>query len=95
MTESIKDLVNYRLTRSEETLEEARILANVGHWNACVNRLYYACFYAVSALLILDNLSCCGLITLEYAYSRSSAKVKKKEVDFLDSRVFARNDTVE
>lgn len=21
------------------------------HWNSCTNRLYYACFYAVSALL--------------------------------------------
>jgi uncharacterized protein (UPF0332 family) len=28
-----------------------------GHWNASVNRLYYACFYAVSALLSKHNLS--------------------------------------
>jgi len=26
-------------------------------WNPCVNRLYYACFYAVSALLIQQGLS--------------------------------------
>jgi uncharacterized protein (UPF0332 family) len=26
-------------------------------WNACVNRLYYACFYAVSALLVRHGLS--------------------------------------
>jgi uncharacterized protein (UPF0332 family) len=39
-----------------ETLEEARLLAKTGHWNGCVNRLYYACFYAVSALLVNEGL---------------------------------------
>lgn len=28
-----------------------------GHQNACVNRLYYACFYAVNALLASQGLS--------------------------------------
>jgi uncharacterized protein (UPF0332 family) len=57
MMERSKDLVLYRMTRAHETLEDARILANAGRWNACVNRLYYACFYAVSALLAGDSLS--------------------------------------
>ena len=52
-----KDLILYRTTKSRETLEDARVLRNSGRWNACVNRLYYACFYAVSALLLCDNLS--------------------------------------
>ena len=52
MTKWSKDLVLYRMARAQETLEDARILANAGRWNACVNRLYYACFYAVSALLV-------------------------------------------
>jgi uncharacterized protein (UPF0332 family) len=33
------------------------VLAKAERWNACVNRLYYACFYAVSALLLKDGLS--------------------------------------
>jgi uncharacterized protein (UPF0332 family) len=57
VTEWSKDLVRYRMTRAEETLQDARILAKAGRWNACVNRLYYACFYAVSALLVMDGLS--------------------------------------
>ncbi len=57
MTERSKDLVLYRMTRANETLEDARILANAGRWNACVNRLFYACFYAVSALLVRHGLS--------------------------------------
>jgi uncharacterized protein (UPF0332 family) len=57
VTEKSKDLALYRMDRANETLEDARILANAGRWNACVNRLYYACFYAVSALLVLHDLS--------------------------------------
>lgn len=45
------------MNRAEETLEDAHILAQARRWNACVNRLYYACFYAVSALLVTDGLS--------------------------------------
>ena len=32
------------------------MLARAHRWQACVNRLYYACFHAVSALLALDEL---------------------------------------
>ena len=38
MTEWSKDLVLYRMTRANETLEDARILANAGRWNACISR---------------------------------------------------------
>ncbi len=57
MNDSKSELVNYRLQRAYEALEDARILANASRWNLCVNRLYYACFYAVSALLIQNGLS--------------------------------------
>jgi uncharacterized protein (UPF0332 family) len=55
--ESQGDVVLYRLQRARQTLEDARLLANAGRWNPCVNRLYYACFYAVSGLLLQDGLS--------------------------------------
>ena len=51
MIERRKDLILYRIERAHETLEDAHILAISDRWNVCVNRLYYACFYAVSALL--------------------------------------------
>ncbi len=57
MTQWSKELFFYRLERAQETLEDARILANSERWNACVNRLYYACFYAVSALPIKEGYS--------------------------------------
>lgn len=52
-----KDLVVYRLKKARETLEDANILARSNRWNTCVNRLYYSCFYAVSALLATKGLS--------------------------------------
>jgi uncharacterized protein (UPF0332 family) len=50
------DYVKYRFLRAEETLEEALILADNGRWNAVINRLYYSCFYAVTALLLKNNI---------------------------------------
>lgn len=47
-----QDLIQYRLSRAKETLDEVRDLDKLGHWNAAISRLYYACFYAVSALLL-------------------------------------------
>jgi len=56
VTGTSQDLTRYRLDRSHETLEEAKLLLQQGHANTFVNRLYYACFYAVSAWLVLNNL---------------------------------------
>jgi hypothetical protein len=56
VNEQTKALVAHRLERARETLDEARLLLSAGHGNATVNRLYYACFYAVSALLLADGI---------------------------------------
>ncbi|MCD4820034.1 MAG: HEPN domain-containing protein [Candidatus Cloacimonetes bacterium] len=50
-------LISYRLKRANEVLQEAEQIAKMGHWNSCVNRLYYSCFYAVNALLLQRNYS--------------------------------------
>jgi len=50
-------LIHYRMARARETLAEADLMAQSGHWHGCVNRLYYACFYAVTALLLRHDLS--------------------------------------
>lgn len=52
MSENYHDnLIQYRLDRAQETFQEALLMKRERHWNACANRLYYACFYAVLALL--------------------------------------------
>ena len=46
------ELIIYRLQRAAETLKEARYNADGEYYNAAVNRLYYACYYAASALML-------------------------------------------
>ena len=43
------------MAKSFTTLDEARYLANGGYTSGVANRLYYACFYAVSALLLSEG----------------------------------------
>ncbi len=66
MTKEERALIEYRMERARETLGEARIMFDAGRINTYVNRLYYACFYAVSALLLLRNFS-----TSKHGYLRS------------------------
>ena len=51
-----EDLVRYRLERSAEALEDAKILLDQKRLHATVNRLYYSMFYAVVALLETQDL---------------------------------------
>lgn len=51
------ELVRYRMERANETMEEFRILAENSYYNAAVNRLYYACFYATQALLLKHHIA--------------------------------------
>ena len=57
MTGSKDELVKYRLQRAIDTLEDAKILADNQRWNSAINRLYYASYYAVSALLLDADLT--------------------------------------
>jgi len=66
MTKEERALIEYRMERARETLEEAKVMFDAGRINAYVNRLYYACFYAVSALLLTRDFS-----TSKHSYLRS------------------------
>ncbi|MCK5536548.1 MAG: HEPN domain-containing protein [Bacteroidales bacterium] len=56
MTDSKKELINYRIARAKDTLDDALILSEKHKWNSTINRLYYAAYYAVIALLLHNNL---------------------------------------
>ena len=55
--ESKKALIEYRIERAYETLKEADYNAKGGFYHAAINRMYYACFYAVIALLLKYDIS--------------------------------------
>lgn len=56
MSGTREDLIKYRLLRAKDTLEDAQILADNEKWNSTINRLYYAAYYAVIALLLSADL---------------------------------------
>jgi uncharacterized protein (UPF0332 family) len=57
MTGGQRDLVHYRMERALETLQEGRLMLQSGHLYGAANRIYYACFYATTALLLTRGLS--------------------------------------
>lgn len=56
MNEKMQALIAYRLECSDEMMRDAQVLAVEGRWKSFVNRLYYAVFQAVSALMIQENI---------------------------------------
>jgi uncharacterized protein (UPF0332 family) len=52
-----EELIRYRLKKARETLEDAAILFRSGRLFSTLNRIYYALFYEVAALLSTEDLS--------------------------------------
>jgi len=47
--------IKHKVARARQTLREAKHLFDGGFIEGVVNRLYYSCFYAVSALLLSEG----------------------------------------
>lgn len=57
MEEHIKqDIVRYRHQKAHDLMHDVDVLIENELWNSAVNRMYYACFHMVSALLILHHI---------------------------------------
>lgn len=54
--EERREYAKYRIESARRTFEAAKVLSKNGFWNSAVNRLYYAVFYAVNALLVLNEI---------------------------------------
>jgi len=52
MIGSKDDLIRYRLLRSKDTFDDAKILSDKERWNSAINRLYYSAYYSVIAILL-------------------------------------------
>jgi uncharacterized protein (UPF0332 family) len=52
-----EDLIKYRREKAAETIEDARIMFERKRWFSTVNRIYYALFYEVIALLQTKDFS--------------------------------------
>lgn len=48
----INEQIEHKLKTVDELLQVAELNAQYEFWNSAVNRLYYACFHAVTALML-------------------------------------------
>jgi uncharacterized protein (UPF0332 family) len=100
MSGTKQDYIDYRILKSNEVFEDARLLASNQRWNSCVNRLYYSSFHLVSALLFKHDIKSethngaktqfnlffikTGKIDLEYGKLYSSLFLWRQESDYAD-----------
>ena len=84
--EARKTLIALWLEKAEEALASAELELSVGHTNFAVNRLYYACFYAVTALLLRDGKQFARHSAVKSEFSR--AYVKPGTVDVKWSKLY-------
>ena len=103
------EVIKYRINRAEEAYQSAKTLAKAGNWNSCINRLYYSCFYAVSALLLKDQLSSpkhtgirslfninyvkTGIISKDFARLYNDLFERRQEADYADFVYFEQDQT--
>ncbi len=82
MTGGINDYIIYRLEKASQTYSDAKLLAENKSWNSCVNRLYYACFYSVNALLIRNGFDAKSHNGVRTIFFREFIKIEKVHKDF-------------
>lgn len=46
---------NLLLEKSNKNMEQALRIADMGYWDLVANRLYYAVFHSVNAMLLVDG----------------------------------------
>jgi hypothetical protein len=92
MKPEMSALIHYRLERASESIEEARLLLENGHLHSSVSRLYYACFYAVSGLLLTEGLSSAKHSGTMALFERHWIKTEKvpRQLGLLYRRLFNR-----
>lgn len=74
-------LIQYRISRAKETIEDARIAIENNRMHAAENRIYYAIFYIVSALALKDNYSTSRHAQLLGWFNRSYVKTEIVSTD--------------
>lgn len=93
-----KTLVSLELKKANDTFEEIEILVAANKWSGAANRLYYAVFHAINALLINDghpvnthkgahalfnlNYIKTGIMPVEYGKLYNQLQIMREESDY-------------
>jgi uncharacterized protein len=75
------DYIQYKKDRSFEAIEDIQKMIDNGMLSAAMNRIYYAGFYIVSALLLLDGFSTSKHRQLIAYFNKEYIKTGKIPVD--------------
>jgi len=79
--EERNEYIRYRIETAYKTFDAAKMLADNEFWNSSVNRLYYSLFYAVNALLVLNEIKTKTHSSIKNQFSLhfiKSGKIDKK-----------------
>jgi uncharacterized protein len=105
------DIVSRRIFNAKKTLQDIDILIENKLWNIAVNRLYYASFYAVTALLHNYDLDTKthsgaqrmfglhfikpGLIDEKYGETYSTLQDMRQDADYDDMIDYEKDDVIQ
>ena len=76
------DYVKYRIEKSVETYEVAELLYDNSKWSSTINRLYYACFYAITALLVKNEIETKSHSGVKTQFFLNFVKTHKIDVEY-------------
>jgi len=88
MNYSKAELVKYRLERAKEIYDDAELLAKNERWKSAANRLYYACFHAISAYLAHLEEDAATHASLKSKFN--ALMVKTSKIDREEGKLFNR-----
>ncbi len=57
MSKDINALIAARLDKAEEAFDLAKLAIEKSYWISATNRLYYTCFYLITALFVKHKYS--------------------------------------
>jgi hypothetical protein len=78
--EARREIIELWLEKAADALDSARLELNQGHTTFAVNRLYYSCFYAVTAILLQDGKQFARHSAVRSEFTRSYIKSGKVDV---------------
>lgn len=76
------NLIRYRIQRADDTLVEADYNAKGEYYNTAVNRLYYAAYYAVSALMLANGIEASSHTGIKAMLSLKFVKTGKLDIAY-------------
>ena len=89
MNEDVRqDIVMYRMGKARQLFHDVDVLIENELWNSTINRMYYACFHAVSALLIKNGIEVKSHMGVRQAFGLHFVKAGKVSLEY--GRIFSR-----